>query len=228
MQKICLVGASGRMGSAIVALLPTCIETRQYSRLNAENINQFSQDLQTCDGVIDISHTDNIQPSLNACLKAKKPYFCGTTGLTQAHFDALQAAGKTIPVLYAANTSFGIAILKKAVALVSKAFGKNTEITISEVHHRFKKDAPSGAALELGKIIAQSGYPHDAINFTSVRGGNVTGKHMVHFFHGDEIVSLNHECLNRNVFADGAIKAAQWLFKQPLGFYSMNDVLELK
>ncbi len=226
MKTVCIVG-SGRMGSAIVALLPDGIKARQYSRLNAGNIDLFVQDLQICDGVIDISHADNMKWALDACIKAKRPYMCGTTGLEKAHFDRLKVAGPSIPVLYAANTSLGIAVLKKAVALVAKAFGQNVDITISETHHRLKKDAPSGTALELGKVIEQTEYPQSMLNFTSLRGGNVPGEHTVHFFQGDETIRLSHECLNRNVFADGAIKAAQWLFKQPPGLYNLDSMLSI-
>lgn len=224
MKTVCIVG-SGRMGSAIVALLPDDIKARQYSRLNAGNIDLFVQDLQICDGVIDISHADNLKWALDACIKTKKPYMCGTTGLEKAHFDELKVAGSFIPVLYAANTSLGIAVLKKAAAMIAKAFGQNVDITISETHHRLKKDAPSGTASELGKVIVESGHSKDSINYASLRGGNVVGEHTVHFFYGDEIIRLSHECLNRNVFAEGAVKAAEWLFDQPSGFYSLDNML---
>ncbi len=227
MSSVCIVGASGRMGKAITALLPDSTKSYLYSRLSNDNVSTFVRDVQTCDGVIDISHPDNIAFALEACVKAKKPYMCGTTGLTQSHFDALKAASASIPVLYAANTSLGIAILKKAVALVSKTLGESADITISETHHRMKKDAPSGTALELGKVIAQTGRPEESIDFTSLRGGNIPGEHTVYFFSSDETISLSHKCLNRNVFADGAIKAGMWVFKQPPGFYGLNDMLGL-
>ena len=222
MLSVCIVGASGRMGGAISALLPSA-KIYPYSRLKADNIDAFIKDVQASDGVIDVSHPDNIAWAVEACVKANKPYMCCTTGLAESHMNALKAASASIPVLYAANTSLGVAILKKAVALVSKAFGENADITISEIHHRMKKDAPSGTALELSKVI---GRP-DTVNFSSIRGGNIAGEHTVHFFHGDETISLSHTCLNRNVFAEGAIKAAKWLFKQPSGFYGLNDMLEL-
>lgn len=225
MKTVCIIGG-GRMGSSIVVLLSSGIKVFQYSRLNAQNIHSFVQDLQICDGVIDISHPDNIQIAVEECIKNKKPYLCGTTGLKELHFDALKKASSNIPVLYAANTSFGIAVLKKAAELVAKALGQNVDIAISETHHRLKKDAPSGTALDLGRVITQTGYQH-TITYTSHRGGNIPGEHTVHFFHGDETIRLSHECLNRNVFAEGAIKAAQWLFKQPSGFYSLDNMLGL-
>lgn len=226
MKTVCIIG-NGRMGNAVVSLLPSGIKTHQYSRLDAKNLEQFTKDLQICDGVIDISHVNNIQSALEICLNFKKPYLCCTTGLEESHFNNLKTAGKTIPVLYAANTSLGIAVLKKAVAIVAKILGQQVDIGISETHHHLKKDAPSGTALELGKVIAQAGYPKESINYASLRGGNVVGEHTVHFFHEDEIIRLSHECLNRNVFAKGAIKAAEWLFNQSPGFYSLSDMLEL-
>lgn len=226
LESVCILGA-GRMGSAIAALLPSNVKIYQYSRLYANNLESFTKDLQRCDGVIDISHINNIEPALKACLNFKKPYLCCTTGLEESHFNTLKTAAKNLPVLYAANTSFGIAVLKKAVAIVAKSLGQDTDITISETHHNLKKDAPSGTALELGKVITQAGHPKDLINYASLRGGNVVGEHTVHFFHEDEIIRLSHECLNRDVFAKGAIKAANWLFKQQPGFYGLNDMLEL-
>lgn len=225
-NTVCIIG-SGRMGNAVATLLPSGIKTYQYSRLDTQNLESFTKNLQTCDGVIDISHANNIQPALEACLNFKKPYLCCTTGLQENHFASLKVAAKSIPVLYAANTSFGIAVLKKAAAIVAKALGQHVDITISETHHHLKKDAPSGTALELGQIIAHSGYPENSINYTSLRGGNVVGEHTLHFFHEDEIILLSHECLNRDVFAKGAIKAAEWLFNQSPGFYGLSDMLEL-
>lgn len=222
MLSVCIVGASGRMGGAIIALLPSA-KIYPYSRLKADNFDAFIRDLDISDGVIDVSHPDNISWAIDACVRLKKPYVCCTTGLAESQLNALKAASASIPVLYAANTSLGIAVLKKAVALVSKALGEDVDITISEIHHRMKKDAPSGTALELSKVI---GRPN-AINFSSIRGGNIPGEHTVHFFHGDETISLSHTCLNRNVFAEGAIKAAKWLFNQPAGFYGLDNMLGL-
>jgi 4-hydroxy-tetrahydrodipicolinate reductase len=235
----------GRMGTAISALLPNSTKVHVFSRLREDNLNAFSEILQNCDGVIDFSNPNNIEFAITACLQTKKPFFCGTTGLSEAQNNALKTAGDHIPVLYAANTSLGIVVLKKIASLVAKTLGTNTDIEIAEVHHRHKKDAPSGTALAIGETIADSlGYKLEQIQswdrqhprslnvpeigFTSLRGGNVVGKHSVHFFHGDETISLTHECLNRNIFAEGAIKASTWLFAQKPGFYTLENMLNLE
>lgn len=213
------------MGNAIKAMLSDEGKIHQYSRLNKENAEDFFKTLEVSEGVIDASHADNIEQALELCLKLKKPYLCCTTGLSEMHFKSLKNAGNYIPILYAANTSLGIAILKKTATLVSKALGLDAAICIREKHHAMKKDAPSGTALELGKVLVQAGYPENSLQYESFREGNIVGEHMVQFTFGDEIIQLNHECLNRDVFAKGAIKAATWLFKQKSGFYTLNDVL---
>jgi 4-hydroxy-tetrahydrodipicolinate reductase len=228
MQTICLIGASGRMGRAIQALLPTHVQTFLFTRLSLENQQILFDSSQKSDVVIDFSNPENLEFAVASCLQNQIPYLCGTTGLDPQHFELLQNASAKIPVLYAANTSLGIAILKKAVALVAKSLGANTDITISETHHNLKKDAPSGTALALGEVITHAIKNPPQISYSSLRGGNVVGEHTVHFFHKDEIIHLSHECLNRNVFADGAIKAATWIVKQQPGFYSLDDLLELK
>ncbi len=236
MQTICLIGASGRMGSAIQALLPNTAQTYPFTRLDLQHEPSLDDAVQKSDIVIDFSHPENLEVALSVCLHNQTPYLCGTTGLKPDHFALLQKAGAKIPVLYAANTSLGIAILKKAVALVTKAFSANLDanldIAISEAHHRGKKDAPSGTALAIGHVITQTlknstNLPQPHIGYSSLRGGNVVGEHKVHFFYKDEVICLSHACLNRNVFADGALKASIWLAKQPPGFYSLDDLLEL-
>lgn len=224
LKSICIIG-NGRMGNAIKEMLSSQSKCYQYSRLTEKTLEDFLQKLQISNGVIDASHPDNIAQALENCLALKKPYLCCTTGLSESHFEKLKKAGQHIPVLYAANTSLGIAILKKAVALVAKALGNDTSITIFEKHHKLKKDAPSGTALELGKTIVQTGYLESSLRYESIREGDIIGEHMVQFAFEDEIIQLNHECLNRDVFAKGALKAAKWLFDRQSGFYTLNDVL---
>lgn len=225
LKSVCVIG-TGRMGAAIHKIMLTHeVHCFQYSRLNKENLEDFSYNLQASQGVVDASHADNIEYVLATCLEQKKPYLCCTTGLNELHFANLKKAGQHIPVLYAANTSLGIAILKKAVAFITKALGPDAVITIREKHHQLKKDAPSGTALELGKVVSQNEYPQERIRYESIREGEIVGEHLVEFIVEDEIIQLNHECLNRDVFAKGAIKAAEWLFNQRPGFYSLNDVL---
>ncbi|MCX7342936.1 MAG: 4-hydroxy-tetrahydrodipicolinate reductase [Proteobacteria bacterium] len=231
MQNICLVGASGRMGKAIQSLLPSSVQTYCFNRL-ANHKDTFFDAVKMSNVVIDFSNPENFELAIEACLIGQTPFFCGTTGLGKQHFELLKTTSTKIPVLYAANTSIGIAILKKAIVLVAKTLNKtnfinDTDIVISETHHNLKKDSPSGTALSLGNAINQELQDLAEINYSSLRGGNVVGEHTVHFFHKDEVIRLSHECLNRNVFASGAIKAAEWLFSKPAGLYCLEDMLEL-
>lgn len=225
MQNICLIGASGRMGQSIQSLLPRHTQIYGFSRL--QNLNgELIEAVQKSDVVIDFSNPENLRHVTKVCTENKVPLMCGTTGISQEHFDLLKVASKNIPVIYAANTSIGIAILKKAVSLVATAFNNSNlqnDITISETHHNLKKDAPSGTALALGNAINK--IAHNPISYSSIRGGNVIGEHTVHFFSNDEVIRLSHECINRNVFAEGAIKAAEWIINKPSGLYNIDDVL---
>lgn len=239
MRNICLVGSTGKMGKAIQEILDSDCVVNGFAKASG---NDFDKAVASVDVVIDFSHADNVLPALQACLLNKKPYFCGTTNLLDNHFQAFKKNSKFIPVMYASNTSFGIAVLKKAVQLVTKEFGVSADIEISETHHRNKKDAPSGTALSLGevaanalgykleqiKIIDRANNPRDnniQIGFASMRGGSIFGEHTVHFLAANETIKLSHACLDRKVFAEGAVKSAAWLCNQASGFYTMEDML---
>lgn len=239
MRNICLIGSTGKMGQAIQEMFANNCLINGFSKAGG---NDFDRAVASADVVIDFSHADNVVLALQSCVLNKKPYFCGTTNLLPDHFQALQKSSEFIPVMYASNTSFGIAVLKKAVQLVTKEFGISADIEISETHHRNKKDAPSGTALSLGEVAACAlGYkleqikitdrannPRDhkvQIGFASMRGGSVFGEHTVHFLADNETIKLSHSCLDRKVFAEGAVKAATWLCNQSSGFYTMEDML---
>src|SRR3989338_4845429 len=151
MRNICLICATGKMGKAIQEILESDCIIKGFSKDNGDDFNNA---VVSADVVIDFSHADNVLPALQTCMLNKKPYFCGTTNLNNNIFEAIKSASENIPVMYASNTSFGIAVLKKAVQLVTKEFGLSDDIEISETHHRAKKDAPSGTALSLGEVAA--------------------------------------------------------------------------
>jgi 4-hydroxy-tetrahydrodipicolinate reductase len=239
MRTICLIGSTGKMGKSIQAILENDFVIKGFSKANGDD---FDITVKNSDVVIDFSHADNVLYALKVCMLNKKPYFCGTTNLNNNIFEAIKSASKNIPVMYASNTSFGIAVLKKAVQLVTKEFGLSADIEISETHHRAKKDAPSGTALSLGEVAACAlGYhldqikitdrahnPRDnnvQIGFASMRGGSIFCEHTVHFLAANETIKLSHACLDRKVFAEGAVKAALWLCNQSSGFYTMEDML---
>ncbi|GHS91761.1 4-hydroxy-tetrahydrodipicolinate reductase [Alphaproteobacteria bacterium] len=198
-----------------------------------------------CDVVIDFSTPSSIHALLPFLEHSSKPCVCGVTNLPEEGLAAFKALAKKIPFFYAPNMNPLVALLKREVCLLAKILGDEFDIEISETHHRGKADAPSGTALSLGKAIAEAqGKDFDpcacfsrtgtvgartkgSIGFSVIRGGQVPGQHTVHFLGDAEHVSLTHESFSRQVFAKGALGAAQWLVSQASGrLYGMEDWLE--
>ncbi len=176
----------------------------------------------------------------------KTPLMIGTTGLSAAQRATVAAAASEIPLLIASNTSQGVTLLMSLVERVAAALDESYDIEVVEMHHRMKVDAPSGTALSLGHSAAAGrGRPLEelwvksrdghtgaresgTIGFATLRGGDVVGEHSVIFAGPGERIELTHKVQNREVFAQGAIRAALWLAGQKPGLYDMNDVLGLK
>ena len=176
----------------------------------------------TLDAVIDFSTPEVFINALNWCKQNKKPFVSGTTGLSSTEEKELQGASANIPVLWSPNMSLGIACFNEWLKK-NAANNKKLDIQISETHHRFKKDAPSGTALLLQKTLEsqniQSPKPH------STRGGGVHGMHKVSFMGLNEMLSIEHIAQDRKVFARGALNASLWILHQKPGFYQIKDCL---
>jgi len=171
------------------------------------------------------------------------PLVCGVSGLDDAQKAALKKASERIPLLYDRNMSYGIAVLTRLLQDIGPAFRRGFKTEIHETHHRHKKDAPSGTALLLGEVLAEgrglkldelyfydpdggSASDRDAISFFTTREGEIPGDHHVIFRGESETVELSHRVDDRQVFAEGALKAAHWLAGQSKGYYRMLDVLD--
>ncbi len=194
--------------------------------------------------MIDFSLPEAAQSLLEALLKNPKPLVSGTTGLSVHQLNLLKSLSEVAPVLYATNMSLGVAMLNKLVSLASKTL-EGFDIEIVEMHHRHKKDAPSGTALTLAESAASargldldqvrvSGRngnigerTDDEIAVMALRGGDIVGRHTVGFYNDGEFVELNHTATSRNTFSKGAIRAAKWLHTQERGLYGIADCLEL-
>ncbi len=194
--------------------------------------------------VIDFTTAEGTRALLEVALNNPKPIVIGTTGLESHHENLIKEASKKMPILYASNLSLGVAVLNKAVKLVASAL-KDFDIEIVETHHHHKKDSPSGTALRLAQTCAKArnleldkvrtsgrngniGERHkDEIGVMALRGGDVAGIHNVGFYGEGEYLELIHTATSRATFAQGAIKAALWLQKQPNGLYSIEDSLGL-
>ena len=167
----------------------------------------------------------------------------GTTGFTKKQEALIKLYSKQVPILKAGNMSLGVNLLMYLTEIASKSLDEKYLSKIFEVHHKYKKDHPSGTALMLGKGIAdgknknlinligkkflnKKNFPYGKkINFNSLRKGEIVGEHEVKFSNGKEIITLNREAFDRALYSDGALKAAKWLFSKKPGLYSMRDLL---
>jgi len=183
---------------------------------------------------------------LRIATKLNKKVVIGTTGFSKKDENSIKKFSKKIPILKAGNMSLGVNLLMYLTEVASKSLGNNFLSKVYEVHHKHKKDYPSGTALMLGRGIAngrnknlynligkkylnQKYFPYSKkINFNSIRKGEVIGEHEVRFSSGKEIIKLNHESFDRALYSEGALTAAMWLTTKKPGLYSMRDLLNFK
>jgi len=255
MTRVGLFGANGRVGKLIIDDLKETKDISLSSVYVRESLN-FSIDpsvlvttdiesfLHGCDIVIDFSLPEACEALLEAAIKTPKPLVIGTTGLSAHQLNLLKQASENMPVLYATNMSLGVALLNKLVYQAAAALN-GFDIEIVEMHHKHKKDAPSGTALTLGESAALgkgvdldkvrvSGRDgnigersEDEIAVMALRGGDIVGRHTVGFYNDGEFIELNHTATSRNTFSKGAIRAASWLADKKAALYSISDCLEL-
>ena len=194
---------------------------------------------------LDFSVGSAVAMHAQACAKASVPLLVGATGFDAPAQAELKLAAQSIAVLIAPNTSVAVAVLNELAATATRALGGAYDVDISEAHHRGKRDAPSGTALNLGETIAKSrgvtlsdvavferhGMDEPrrpgSIGFSVVRAGDIVGEHTVTFTAAGERLEITHRATDRITFARGALRAAAWLIDRPAGLYGMNDVLRL-
>ena len=183
---------------------------------------------------------------LKIALKLKKRVIIGTTGFSKKEESLIKKFSKKIPILKAGNMSLGINLLMYLTEIASSSLGRKFLSKVFEVHHKHKKDYPSGTALMLGKGIAagkkknfytligkkylnKKTFPYtNKINFNSIRKGEIIGEHEVKFSSGKEVITLNHEAFDRALYSEGALSAAKWLINRKPGLYSMRDLMNFK
>lgn len=181
------------------------------------------------DVLIDFTLTDNAITNLQRCVVNNVAMVIGTTGFTKEQQTQINDAAMKIPLLQASNTSVGVNLTLALLKMAADVLGDSSHISISETHHIHKMDAPSGTAITMAEVIANSLNKKvaDCIEINSIREGEVIGDHTVSFIMDDERIEITHKAANRQVFAKGAIKAARWLSGKKPGHYSMADVLGL-
>ncbi len=222
--SILLVGSSGRVNNEIRGLSEmkgAGFEVAGYlDKKGKPSSKKF-------DVVIDFSQPEGTISALNLCLDARAPLVIATTGYDLNVSKQIQKASKNIPVFVSANMSLGLNLMVESMAMFARKF-KGSEVGIEEVHHKFKKDKPSGTAKlihqSLQKALPKTAKLEEPV---SLRGGGVFGIHKTFFFDESEFVVFEHQALNRTVFAKGAVTAAQWLMNKEPGLYGMSDLMGL-
>ena len=254
--KLAITGCMGRMGQQLIKSAIkdkfTKLVSLTENRLINKKINGIKPELNTekalskANVIIDFTIPKCTFEVLKIAKKLKKKVVIGTTGFTKKEEDLIKKFSKEIPILKAGNMSLGINLLMYLTEITSASLGNNYLSKVFEVHHKHKKDHPSGTALMLGKGIAEGknkdfykmlgkkylnkkNFPYGKkINFNSIRKGEIIGEHEVSFSSGKEIITLNHEAFDRALYSEGAITAAKWLINKKPGLYSMRNLLNFK
>lgn len=227
----------GRMGKMIEEILVQS-GSRVVGKVDFDYFKSLSDIPEAIDAVIDFSHPDNLENTLAFSKKTGVPAVIGTTNLTEHHRALLKETAKDAPILYSANYSLGVAVIKKAAKMLYDALGLDFDVEIIETHHNQKADAPSGTAKAISDAIdpenkiprvygreGMTGARGKEIGIHAVRGGTVAGEHRVMFFGEDETLEIRHEAISRKIFAKGACRAAEWLIGKDNGLYTMENVL---
>ena len=243
MTRIAINGSKGKMGQA----LTEAINSSSQSDFSAgfDKGDNLIDSLKNFEVLIDFSRPEASLNALAVCKDAGKAMVIGTTGFTDSELELIGQASKEIPIVFAPNMSVGVNLTLKILETSAKVIGPDSSIEIIEAHHRYKVDSPSGTALKMGEVIANAlgrdisecavygregiEEPRDmnTIGFSSIRGGDVVGEHTVAFFMDGERVEIAHKASSRMIYANGAVRAANWLSDKSSGLYSMQDVLEL-
>jgi 4-hydroxy-tetrahydrodipicolinate reductase len=224
MIKICVSGSEGKMGSRIIDLAKEDPELSVAAGFDVDG--DAEPGITACECLIDFTTPAAAMKHLALCERLKKPIVIGTTGLSEEEKAKIKEASAHIPVVISANMSTGVNLLFKLIGEASKVLGEEYEVNIVEAHHAEKKDAPSGTAKEMARII--KGVRGDIdIPIDSVREGEIVGEHTITFESDVDILEITHSAKTRDIFAKGALKAAKFAAGKKSGLFTMKDVLAL-
>lgn len=222
--RIVLVGAAGRMGKTVARLVEEDPALTIAGALGRGD--SLGGAFAGGDVVIDFSLASATEAVCAACVEQQRPLVLGSTGHTEEQKKRVSATAEKIPIVAAANFSIGVNLLFALARQAASSLGENFDVEIVEAHHRTKKDAPSGTAKELARVVeTASGKEPPPVH--SLRAGDIVGEHTVVFAGPGERLELTHRATSREIFARGALLAARWVVRQPPGLYEMADVLGL-
>jgi 4-hydroxy-tetrahydrodipicolinate reductase len=221
--RVLLIGAAGRMGRTIIDLAKgsSAIEIVGKCYLG----DAIAPSMNNCDVAIDFSHAEAISEICRAALQHRKPLVIGTTGHSQEQRRMIEETGQSLPIVFASNFSIGVNVLFWLTRKAAEQLGGDFREEIIETHHKMKKDAPSGTAKTLAEVLKAAKKTQSEIPIQSIREGDLVGEHTVIFSGPGECLELTHRAASREIFARGALRAAEWVINQPAGLYSMQNVL---
>ncbi len=243
MTRVIITGAKGRMGQALISCASKLPEVEVAAQIDlGESLDAV---IDQGDVVIDFSFHQATVDFAELCAKKRKAIVIGTTGHGEAEKKRILNCQSQIPIVLASNFSTGVNTLFWLTRKAAEILGPDFDLEVLEMHHRMKKDAPSGTAMTLAEILADVRKQQVAkalrhgregitgertsteIGMHSIRGGDVVGDHTVIFANQGERLELTHKASSRDTFANGALRAAQWVVRQTPGLYDMQDVLGL-
>lgn len=266
MLRIAIAGAAGRMGRSITTVLAEIKDAKLTAAFEHPQSTALGQDvgelagcgkmgvliesdlaagLDRFDLLIDFTLPEPTLAHLELCKTAGRAVVIGATGFSAEQLEQIKAIGQHIPLVHAANYSVGINLMLKLVQDAARVLGESVDIEVIEAHHRDKIDAPSGTALQLGKVLAKArGWDleecatlaregvtgvrdSNSIGFSTIRGGDIVGEHTVMYIGSGERLEITHRAINRSILARGAVQAALWLQHQSADLYDMQAVLGL-
>lgn len=265
MINIAVTGAAGRMGRTLIEACARAEGLRLSAAVERPGSATVGSDAGELAGVgklgvaivsaldgmdfdvlIDFTSPAATLANLEYCRKHKKKIVIGTTGLNDTGKQNIAAAAKDIAIVFAPNMSVGVNLCFKLLETAARVLGDDVDVEITEAHHRYKADAPSGTALRMGEVVAKvlardlkecavyerhgltGERTRKTIGFSSIRAGDIVGDHTVLFAGGGERVEITHRAESRMTFANGALRAARWLMDRKIGLYDMQDVLGLR
>jgi len=239
-ENVEIVGAVGPKGRNYIGLDLGLAAGKQLGVPICDDLEQI---IDKCDCIIDFSTKESGLETLKIALKHKKALVCGTTGFSSVEITEFKEAAKTIPVLYAANTSRMVGVMNTVLKILCEELGDKTDIEIIEMHDSTKMDAPSGTSLEMGKLIAETnGWDFDeaacfgrkgaglrqknTIGYHSIRSGSGISSHTILFGASGERLEISHHAFSNECFANGAVDCAIYLVTKDAGLYSVEDCFE--
>lgn len=266
MINVGVIGASGRMGRMLLQAVINHPQMQLCAAIVPADDNLLGVDagalvgvaqcgvvlshqlesvLPTANAMIDFTNADATMNHVELCRQYKTPLVIGTTGLDEHQKQTLSAAAQEFPIVFAPNMSVGVNVLWKLLQVAAQVLGDDADVEITEAHHRNKVDAPSGTALKMGEVIAQTlgrdlkqcavyhregitgPRARESIGFSTIRAGDTIGDHTALFACEGERIEITHKASNRDIYAKGALKAVLFLQDKPNGLFDMQDVLGL-